>query len=127
MDSEQERDGHDATADGGNSDSADSARGGDGTGHRDDYSDNADRRTRRRLANEPAPADDATAPSLGSTESFRPSPPVAPAPASLSHMAASAVVPAARSPAHSHETAARTDDSGASGVLAPSGASTGAQ
>ena len=51
---------------------------------------------------------------------------VAPAPASSSHMAASAAVPAARSPAHGHETATRTDNSDASGVLAPSGAGTGA-
>ena len=100
-------------------DSADGTRGGDGTGGRDDDSDNADRRTRRRLA-----ADDTTAPSPGPS---RTSPPVAPATASPSLMAASAAVPATRSPIHGHETNARTDDSSASGVLAPSGASTGAQ
>ena len=102
-----------------NPDSADGTRGGDGTGGRDDDSDNADRRTRRRLA-----ADDTTAPSPGPS---RTSPPVAPATASPSLMAASAAVPATRSPIHGHETNARTDDSSASGVLAPSGASTGSQ
>ena len=110
---------------GGNSDDADGRRG-EG-GDNDDYSDTADRRTRRRLANEPNPADDATAPSPGATESSRSSPPVAPAPASLSHTAASDVVPVARSPAHTHGLAPRTDDRDASGALAPSGASTGAQ
>ena len=106
---------------GGSSDGADGTRGEDGTGDRDDHSDNADRRTRQRLANEPAPADDATASSPGSSRS---SPPVAPAPVSSSHMTASAAALAARSPAHSHETA-HMDDNNASGVLAPSGASTG--
>ena len=98
---------------------ADNARDGDGTGGRDDDSGNTDRRTRRRLA-----ADGTTAPSLGPS---RTSPPVAPATASSSLVAASAARPTTQSSIHGHGVDARTEDDGASGALAPSGASTGTQ
>ena len=119
---------------GGNSDGVGDTRDGDSTGGRDDHSDNADRRTRRRLASGPALTGDTAASPPGSSRS---DPPIAPAPTS------SAAVPAAPSPARNHAATYPdgdnasvlalsgahdgTDGSDASGMPAPSGAGPGAQ
>ena len=92
----------------GGSESVGGTRGGDSAGDRDDHSDDADRRIRQRLTNEPAPAAGATAFSPGSP---RPTPPAAPAPS----------VPAPLG------TSAGIDGNDASVTLAPSGAGSGAQ
>ena len=98
----------------GASDGVGDTHGGDGTGGHGDRSDNADRRTRRRLANGPALTDGTAASPPGSLPS---GPPVAPAPAP------SASVPAALAPAHDQATAYADGDS--TSVLALSGARDG--
>ena len=119
---------------GGSSDGVGDTHGGDSAGGRDDRSDNADRRTRRRLANGPALTGDTAASPPGSSRS---DPPIAPAPTS------SAAVPAAPSPARNHAATYPdgdnasvltlsgahdgTDGNDASGMPAPSGAGPGAQ
>ena len=98
----------------GASDGVGDTHGGDGTGGHDDRSDNADRRTRRRLANVPALTDDTAASLPGSLPSGSP---VAPAPAP------SAAMPVALAPAHDQATAHA--DGGNTSVLTLSGARDG--
>ena len=123
-----------ATGPSGASGRAGDTPGGDDTAGHDGHSDNADRRTRRRLAGASALTDDAAASLPGS---LSPSSPVAPSPAPL------AVVPIALAPAHDQATAHTdggdtsvltlprtrhgTGDADAPGMPAPLGAGPGAQ